>query len=717
MSKTADTHVLGSREGYRCLAKSSGLSAAELSELETLGFGQTSDQGFVQSLQHQPSAFCRILPTGRVAVSRCFSGVLDDAGRATLEIRSIVLSPDQYTALCLEGLEALVADSNTWSDAAFDAGEQLELKVHRGSNRRAIEPADLAVYDAWVVAAMKSEAFVALPDRPESHSAIFRFLQVIHPKDRLQFRWGVRLLSTGLGIHVGTIAPAGARGGRRRIIDMDPKQGPQSPAVRYLDESLRQGSLAELPPVATLHGSVGRAGVGTETDAIAAPRGDRGSRFWVAGVALLLLAGGTVGTVVFLQSGQSAQQKPESVVPSTENVEQQQSEIELYSQIEAVLTSAEGLDGARLVEILSNNRRILLGNRFEELRRQDGLAETRVSGLERRLANRFDALREELESTGSDLRVQIRSELLPLLRNWQSAGSEFATPSASELLGAVEQQPVEEPAIDEDSRPPVVQQPKSDPEISPEVPPRFLPQRPVPRESDDGESPEVPVVDPGESPSNPSPVRLSQPEQNPFERIASGFDPTSGLSTDRLSSYAESVAEALDQIKNRSDSKGQEEEKQQLLAVEQIQALCVEWWACVQNHLKDTAKLEEESRSSTLTPDRIDSLWQQLIELERSHAALLQVHKILSDDRLSYSRYFGKDDDEGSTAWQYQKDTVENAVLARLKALDSSARKPRWTPNVLSDFNKNNADHLNQRPLSQARKRLEGHFEQRQEKP
>jgi hypothetical protein len=715
MPGKADTHVLGSRDGYRSLATSSGVTAAELSELETLGFGQTSDQDFVQSLDRQPSAFCRVLSSDRVALTRCFAGFPDDAGRATLELRTIVLTANQYAELCVSGLDDLVGDSGRWSDGAFSAGRQIELGGHARSAQRPITHRDLALLDAWLLAAGNPGTFVAMPEHPESHRAMFSFLQVIHPKDRLRFQWGVRLLSSGLGIHVGTIAPGGSRGGRRRIVDLDPKQGPRSPAVRYLAESLREGSLSELPTVAalTVGGKQGGSAVKSE---VTAPRSrSRKNGIWIGSVALLLLAGG-IGAVVLLQSGANDEPEQQPVASAAGENEHGQIASGLYDQIDGILTSAEDESGLRLVEILSQNRGDLLSRGFSELRRKSDSDARRSDQLEKRLAGLFDSLREDLEGSSPDLREEIRSELLPLLRNWQSAGSVNASSSASQLLEAVERKPTDEPSGDDaPSSPSDVEQPNPDADqTDPEPPSRFI-DRTVTPEPDNDEQQLDEEAEEGVE------IQVEPVADDPFERIASGINVTIEPTIQELSRYGEALDAALGHIEARSEDNDQEEQAP-LLSVQQVQTLCVEWWACVTRHRQSVANLETETGRNTLSAQNIEILWRRMLELENSRQTLLRVHEILSDDRLTESKYFQRDDegkdDEGKwVAWSFEKDEIEKAVLNRLKSIDASARKPAWTPETLSDFNENNADHLYERILKKIRKRLEQFMDQSQEGP
>ena len=123
------THCFGSREGYRTLSRSADVTDAEDAELRGFGFGQTADHSFLESLEQEPSAFGRPLTGGRVAITRIFQGDPDEAGRATLELRTILVAAPDIAPLAKAGLGAILQLPGLWKREAFRRGVLREIVV------------------------------------------------------------------------------------------------------------------------------------------------------------------------------------------------------------------------------------------------------------------------------------------------------------------------------------------------------------------------------------------------------------------------------------------------------------------------------------------------------------------------------------------------------------------------------------------------------------
>lgn len=310
MKCIAETHLFGSRTGYRCLAHSGGISAKELQQLGTFGFGQTGDQGYQASLAYEPAGYCRRLASGRFAVTRCFAGPNDDAGRATLELRTIVVDSDVYEKLCSAGFDPLMHDGAFWDRDAFQEGAEVPVDKFTTARRRRVESDDLIVLDGWLLSLDRDATVAVLPDDPRFRTAILRLPQVLQPEDRTEFLWGIRLLSTGTGARVATLANGANRSGRWQAIQVLPERGLGSAALKYLSESVHAGTLERLPTKRVL-----LAGAREESRLESAPLSKkafskRGQRRWMkpvllgsslaASVALVALA------VVIWSSGRSS---------------------------------------------------------------------------------------------------------------------------------------------------------------------------------------------------------------------------------------------------------------------------------------------------------------------------------------------------------------------------------------------------------------------------
>ena len=150
MSIRADTHLFGSKQGYRTLAHSAGVVHAEADELSVFGFGQTGSSAYLDTLVTEPSAYGRQLRSGRVGITRCLRGRPDDAGRPTLLLCTVLIAPQDYEGLVQRGLESVINDSNIWDLACFESGEQIPIRPMTAGPPRSVEENDLAVLDAWL---------------------------------------------------------------------------------------------------------------------------------------------------------------------------------------------------------------------------------------------------------------------------------------------------------------------------------------------------------------------------------------------------------------------------------------------------------------------------------------------------------------------------------------------------------------------------------------
>ena len=226
------THCFGSREGYRTLSRSADVTDAEDAELRGFGFGQTADHSFLESLEQEPSAFGRPLTGGRVAITRIFQGDPDEAGRATLELRTILVAAPDIAPLAKAGLGAILQLPGLWKREAFRRGVLREIVVPEALAMPT--PGDglaaAALFEAWagavlpertppgealsLVPAEMRPVIVAEPE-PLGSAAISSIAAQLPAADLARLRWGVRLVSTAGPVDLCTLAPAGRAGGRR----------------------------------------------------------------------------------------------------------------------------------------------------------------------------------------------------------------------------------------------------------------------------------------------------------------------------------------------------------------------------------------------------------------------------------------------------------------------------------------------------------------------
>ncbi len=245
------THLFGSSEGYRTLAKSRDVSDAEESELTGFGFGQTTDRDFLESLESNPSAFGRPLVGGRIAVTRLFEGRKDEAGRSTLELRTILVSGPDAVTLFRAGVGCMLQLPGLWDEQAFRRGAAREIALAElpdAPNSPAPTNHEAALLEAWAdavvdprarvedgLAMLEPEARALVVIEPEAigSDALSSLVARLGTADLERCRWGLRLLSTAGPIDLCTMAPSGRVGARRRTIRL--RLGELGPVAESVD--------------------------------------------------------------------------------------------------------------------------------------------------------------------------------------------------------------------------------------------------------------------------------------------------------------------------------------------------------------------------------------------------------------------------------------------------------------------------------------------------
>jgi len=264
-------HLLGSRGGYRTLAASADVTAEECAALEALVFGQSGDAAYLKSLTREPAAFMRPLASGRVAITRLFEGVRDDVGRATLELRTILLDGPDYARLARADLERTLSADALWARARFDDARSTELSPPPAAPPQGLGRAELMLLDGWLRALDHGRATAILTDAPAARRALVTLLRALAPSDLVRCRWGVRLLSLASGVELATVMPLADRGGRE-ILAVDPRGEPTGEAIRFL--ARHPEAISTLPRSEQLRGASESGSSGAD----AARRTGRGGR-------------------------------------------------------------------------------------------------------------------------------------------------------------------------------------------------------------------------------------------------------------------------------------------------------------------------------------------------------------------------------------------------------------------------------------------------------
>lgn len=210
-------HVLGSTKGYTTLAASPDLTADEIALLETLGFGQTDDEEFLQSLHNLPAGMGRPLPGGRYALTRCLPGPLDTANRRTLVFTSLVFSTEDWCGYAAYSALSLLDDASLWSFVTNKELGTVFINCAPATKDEMHRERTLAVLDAWLVA-RRSGALVVAQDSAVDAVCVSSLARLLPKKQRCKIRWGMRVLSGGAPIDIGTFAKGAAMPSRRRVV-------------------------------------------------------------------------------------------------------------------------------------------------------------------------------------------------------------------------------------------------------------------------------------------------------------------------------------------------------------------------------------------------------------------------------------------------------------------------------------------------------------------
>lgn len=213
----ASIHVLGSVSGYQTLAASPDVTAEEVRHLETLGFGQTDRPDYHASLEQRPSAIGRPLPTGRYAVTRCFAGQPDSAGRRTLLFATLIFTGRDWVDQVSRCLPELVQDGNVWGFRHRTDGKPVQVTLPDATQTIPPRELTLAVMDAWLNCDSR-RALVLLPDEDRASRSVLGIPPLLPARQRARVAWGLRVLSSGAPVSLATAEAGAEQGGRRRII-------------------------------------------------------------------------------------------------------------------------------------------------------------------------------------------------------------------------------------------------------------------------------------------------------------------------------------------------------------------------------------------------------------------------------------------------------------------------------------------------------------------
>ena len=211
-----DIHVLGSRSGYTTLEASAGVSGSERSELEQLHFGEVGTREAAARLRSDPAMAGFPLQSGRFAISRMLpSEALDDAGRPTVEVVTLVLDSAGYARIA-GALPQLASDIAYWDRARAEVSQGIELPEAIGAG----SPQDAALQsllDLWLAVRTSRGSVVGVLPASDS-SRLLALVGVLDPVDRRALRWGVGMRGVSNRVDLCALSPEGSPHGARSVL-------------------------------------------------------------------------------------------------------------------------------------------------------------------------------------------------------------------------------------------------------------------------------------------------------------------------------------------------------------------------------------------------------------------------------------------------------------------------------------------------------------------
>ena len=212
-----ERHLFGSFDGYQTIAASPGIRPDEAAELSEFGFGQPSDQATLDGLAHRLCVLGRRLRSGRSALTRAFPGRPDDAGRPTVELRTMVLEPADFL-IVRHDLRGFFERPDHWDEKAFRDGTAASISA--GGMK--LPPSRDAWYlvDSWMRLKGRRDVVLRLSDDARSHDAILSAVGSVDPEDAVDLRWGLHLFSTSAAVDACTLASSASLSARRQVVDL-----------------------------------------------------------------------------------------------------------------------------------------------------------------------------------------------------------------------------------------------------------------------------------------------------------------------------------------------------------------------------------------------------------------------------------------------------------------------------------------------------------------
>jgi len=242
----ADTHVFGSTRGYGTVASSRGVREDEARELESFQFGEASTADRIARLETHAVMTGRALRSGRFAISRMMPAGVDDAGRPTIEVITLLVEARDYAA-CVGALPQLASDARFWLDARATAASGARIAAV-GAEPAPRDPQVLRLFDLWR-GALRAGA-IGVVSESES-DAVLRLVASLDPADLLRCRWGIGLLSISTPADICSVASGVSMHGARDVL-RPAQQGSWHCGSESEYAAFRAAQMPTLPSVADI---------------------------------------------------------------------------------------------------------------------------------------------------------------------------------------------------------------------------------------------------------------------------------------------------------------------------------------------------------------------------------------------------------------------------------------------------------------------------------
>ena len=212
-----DTHLLGSRDGYRPLAWCTPITNEDLQHLSHVDLGQPRSSD-VPNLDTQVTACCRTLPSGCIALTRCIPGGQDDAGRATIAFPTLVIGQHDWHKIVAPALSHVLHDTRIWHRQEFADGSPIELPLPQQALPLDYQGAQL--FDLLIHHKRQRQGPLLIKAESTLLPALSNMLSAFSSQESMALQWGVGVFSPARWMDIAQCAP-GATGLSNSAVQLD----------------------------------------------------------------------------------------------------------------------------------------------------------------------------------------------------------------------------------------------------------------------------------------------------------------------------------------------------------------------------------------------------------------------------------------------------------------------------------------------------------------